>query len=63
MSSLRAKVKKQFQLCLEFLGPNVVVVRNFDLLVTIEHVDKNNQSLKVYLQKTSLKKKVEEVDE
>ncbi len=39
------------------------MARNFDLLVTIEHVDNNSPSLKVYLQKTSLTKKVEQVEE
>jgi hypothetical protein len=49
MSFLQVKGKKLFQLCLEFLGPNVVVVRNFDLLVIIEHVYNNNPILKVHL--------------
>jgi hypothetical protein len=49
MSSLQAKVKKQSQLYLEFLGPNVVVVRNFDIPMTIEHVHNNNPSLRVHL--------------
>jgi hypothetical protein len=49
MSSLQAKVEKQFQLCLEFLGSNVVVLRDSDLLVTIEHVESNSPSLIVYL--------------
>jgi hypothetical protein len=57
--SSQAKVEKQFQLFLEFLGPNVVVVRNFDLPLTIEHVDNNNPNLRVYLQKIGLKEKVE----
>jgi dihydroxyacetone kinase-like predicted kinase len=49
MSSLQARVEEQFQLYLEFLGPNVVVVRNFDIPMTIEHVHNNSPSLRVYL--------------
>jgi len=59
MSSLRAKVEEQFQLCLRFLSPSAIVVRNFDLPLTIKHVDNNSPSLRVYLQKTILKNKVE----
>jgi hypothetical protein len=55
-------VEEQFQLCLEFLGPNVVVLKNFDLLVIVECVDNNSPSLKVYLQKTRLKDKVKHVE-
>jgi len=62
MSSLQAKVEEQFQLYLRFLGPSVVVVRNFELPLTIEHVDNNSPSLRVYLQKTGLKTKVEQIE-
>ncbi len=49
MSSLGARVEEQFQLCLEFLGPNVVVLRDSDLVMTIEHVKSSSPSLRVYL--------------
>jgi len=49
MSFLRAKVEKQFQFYLEFLNPNVVMLKNFDLIMTIEHVKNNSSSLRVYL--------------
>ncbi len=63
MSSLWARVEGQFQLRLEFLGLNVVVLRDSDLLVIVEHVESSSPSLRVYLQKTNLKKKVEQVKE
>jgi len=62
MSFLQAKVEEQFQVCLEFLGPNVLVLRNFDLPLTIEHVDNNSPNLKVHLQKTNFKEKVKQVE-
>jgi hypothetical protein len=34
-----------------------------DLLVTIEHVESSSPSLRVYLQRTNLEKKVEQVEE
>ncbi len=43
MSSLQIKVKEQFQLCLQFLGPNVVMLRNYDLLM-IKRTCKEQQS-------------------
>jgi hypothetical protein len=49
MSFLWARVKKQFQFYLEFLGPNAVMVKNYDLRMKIEHVDNNSPGLKVYL--------------
>jgi hypothetical protein len=63
MSFLWTKVGKQFQFCLEFQGPNVIMLRNSDLLLIVEHVDNNSPSLRVYLQKTSFKNKVKEVNE
>jgi hypothetical protein len=63
MFSLQAKVNEQFQHCLEFLGPNVVVLRNSNLPMIVEHVENSSPSLKAYLQKTSLKEKVEQVEE
>jgi hypothetical protein len=39
------------------------MVRNFDLLMIVEHVDNNSPSLRVYLQKIGLKEKVEQVEE
>jgi hypothetical protein len=62
MSSLRTKVEKQLQLCLRFLSPSAIMVRNFDLPLTIKHIDNNSPSLKVYLQKTILKNNVEQVE-
>jgi hypothetical protein len=38
------------------------VLRNFDLLVIVKHVN-NSPSLKVYLQKIGLKEKVEQVEQ
>jgi hypothetical protein len=35
MSSLWARVEEQFQFYLKFLGPNVVVLRNFDMLMIV----------------------------
>jgi hypothetical protein len=63
MSFLWARVEKQFQFYLEFLNPNVVVLKNYDLVMTIEHVENNSSSLKVYLQKIGFKEKVEHVEE
>ncbi len=63
MSSLWAKVEKQFQLCLLILLLNVVALRNFDLLVIVKHVKDNSPSLRVYLQKIGLKEKVKQVEE
>jgi hypothetical protein len=63
ISFLWARVEKQFQFYLEFLGFNVVVLKNLDLLVILECVDNNSPSLKVYLQKTRLKENVEHVEE
>ncbi len=63
MSFLWAKVEKEFQFCLKFLGPNVIVLRNSDLLLIVEHVDNNSPSLRVYLQKKSFKNKVKQVNE
>jgi hypothetical protein len=39
------------------------MLRNYDLLVIEEHVKNSSPSLKVYLQKTSVKKEVEQVEE
>ncbi len=47
----------------KFLGPIVVVLKNYDLLVIIEHVKNDGPSLRVYLQKTSFKDKVKQVEE
>ncbi len=63
ISFLWARVEEQFQFFLEFLGLNVVVSKNFDLLVTVEHVNNNSPSLIIYLHKTRLKEKVEHVEE
>jgi hypothetical protein len=49
MSSIRARVEEEFKLCLEFLGPNVIMLKNDDLLVIVEHVKNDSPSLRVYL--------------
>jgi hypothetical protein len=49
MCSQQAKVEEQFQLYLEFLGPNAIVLRNYNLPMTLKHVENNISSLKVYL--------------
>jgi len=49
MSSLQAIIEELFQLYLEFLNPNVVVLGNSHLLVKIKHIKNDNSSLKVYL--------------
>jgi len=36
---------------------------NYDLLMTVEHVENNSSSLRVYLQKISFKKKIKHVIE
>jgi hypothetical protein len=51
MSFLWTKVKEQFQLCLKILGSNVIVLKNHDLPMTIEHVKNDSPSLKINLQK------------
>jgi hypothetical protein len=38
MSFLRAKVEKQFQLCLEFLSLNDVILKNGNVTMPVEHV-------------------------
>jgi hypothetical protein len=63
MSSLQAKVEKQFQLCLELLGPNDVVLKNGNVPAIVEHVENVSPSLKVYLQQIRFKEKVEQVEE
>jgi hypothetical protein len=37
MSSLRAQVKEQFQLCAEFLGPNATILGNENLPVKLDN--------------------------
>jgi hypothetical protein len=49
MSFLWARIKEQFQHCLKFLGPNNVVLKNGNLLVTVEHVENVSPNLIVYL--------------
>jgi len=68
MSSLKATIKKQFQLCLEFWNPivkmlkNTRISHNSNLQVKVEHVEERS-SLKLFLQKTNLKKKMYKIDE
>ncbi len=52
----------QFQLYLEFLGPKAIVLKSFDLLMTLKHVENRIPSLRIYLQKRSVKKKVEQIE-
>jgi hypothetical protein len=61
MSFLWAKVEEQFQFHLKFLNLNVVVLMNYELLMTIEHVENNSSSMRIYLQKISFKEKVKHV--
>jgi hypothetical protein len=46
-----SKVEKQFQLCLKNLGSNVIMLKNHDLLMIIEHLKNDSPSLRVNLQK------------
>ncbi len=39
------------------------MLRNFNLLVLVKHVKNSSPSLRVYLQKTSIKEKVKQVEE
>ncbi len=59
MSSLQVKVEKQIELCLKFIYPNVVMLKYSNLSMTIEHVEDDSPSQRVYLQKIGFKKKVE----
>jgi hypothetical protein len=61
MSSLRARIEKQFQLCLKFLCPTNVVLKNGNVPVTVEHVKNVSPNLRVYLQQICLKEKVKQV--
>jgi hypothetical protein len=63
MSSLRARVEKEFQLCLELLGPNDVVLKNGNVPMIVEHVENVSPSLRVYLQQICFKEKVEQIEE
>ncbi len=49
MSSLRTKVEKQLQLCLELLGPNVN--ENEDLPMKVEIIEEGMSSLKLFFKK------------
>jgi hypothetical protein len=67
MSSLRARVEEQLQLCSKFLVSNDVLLKIIDLLVKVEE-DRSNLKLllqkiglKENLQKPKLKIKVEQV--
>jgi hypothetical protein len=66
MSSLRARVKKQFQLSIKFLGPSAIMVRstsdNLDLPIKIKHGKEDRSSLKLYSQKKGLKEKVKHLE-
>ncbi len=47
MSSLQASVEEQFQLCLEFVFPNVVMLKYSNLSMTIKHVENDIPSQKI----------------
>jgi hypothetical protein len=49
MSYLQARVEEQFQLCLEFLGPNDVVLNKGNLQVIVKCVKNVSPSLRTYL--------------
>jgi hypothetical protein len=55
MSFLQARVEKQFQLCLEFLGPNDVVLKNGNVLVIVEHVENVSPSPSLFATNMSQK--------
>ncbi len=54
MSSLWAQVEDKFQICVEFLGLSATILGNANLPMKLEN---ESSSLKVYLQKSSLKEK------
>jgi hypothetical protein len=54
MSSLQAQTEEQFQICVEFLGPSATILGNANLPMKLEN---ERSSLKVYLQKSSLREK------
>jgi hypothetical protein len=68
MSSLRARVEKQFQLSIKFLDPSAIMVRNtktsdnLDLPIKIKHGKEDRSSFKFYPQKRGLKEKVKHVE-
>jgi hypothetical protein len=55
MSSIWTRIEKQFKLCFKNLGCNVIMLKNDDLLMIVEHVKNDSTSLRVYLEKASLK--------
>ncbi len=63
MSSLRARVKKQFQLSIKLFGPSAIMVRNtstrdnLDLPIKIKHGKEDRSSLKLYSKKKVSKRK------
>jgi hypothetical protein len=58
MSSLWVQIEEQFPICAKFQGPSATILWNANLLVKLEN---ESSSLKVYLQKSSLKKKEQEL--
>jgi hypothetical protein len=48
MFSLQTRIEDQFQLCLKFLGPNDVVLKNGNPPMIVEHVQNVSSSLRVY---------------
>ncbi len=58
MSSLQAQVEEQFQLFAKFLGLSAIVLGNGNLLMKLEN---ESSSLKVYLQKSSLREKEKQI--
>jgi hypothetical protein len=58
MSSLRGRGEEPLQLFLEFLGSNVVELKN----TKVENVKENSSNLKLYLQKIGLKEKSKHIE-
>ncbi len=54
MSSLWVQIEEQFPICAKFLGPSATILWNANLLVKLKN---ESSSLKVHLQKSSLKEK------
>lgn len=62
MSSLRGRGEEPFHLFLEFLGSNVVELKNTKLPIQVENVKENSSNLKLYLQKIGLKEKSKHIE-
>jgi hypothetical protein len=68
MSSLQARVEKQFQLSIKILDPSAIMMRNtrtsdnLDLPIKIKHGKEDRSSFKLYPQKKGLKEKVKHIE-